>query len=298
MNIKKIIPFSLAILGVTSFLNACSDDTAGNKVVGADEQPNTLAQGSSSSVEPGSSNSLEGWHFQREDAVAALRSVRTGTAVTYSHIAGDADYQTDTVTAHETFDRVVQSILDFDPSIRNTGKNISGWLDSATYVAMKDEDGLVHGEIMLDGSEYGVEREISVSCGIEYAISNDGNVVQILTPSERLAYNGSFMNMYQVFFNSKSHPYHVSNTAVKYMLSMDSTIREEFRKDCALENGTIDNGEGNDPQIVCLVNSEEVNGVETYRDPNWKKYAKHIIESCVSTKNFDEIVGRKYVLDE
>ena len=273
---------------------ACSDD----KIVGADEQPNTFAQGSSSSVEPGSSNSNE-WLFKREETLAALRSVRIGTAVTYSHVAGDADYQTDTVTAHESFDRIVQSILDFNPSIRYSEEGFSGPRYSySTFVVMKDEEGLVHGEIMLDGSEYGVEREISVNCGIEYAISNDGNVVQILTPSERLAYNGSFMNTYQVFFNSKSHPYHVPNTAVKYMLSMDSTIREEFRKDCALENGTIDNGEGDDPQIVCLVNSEEVNGVETYRDPNWKKYAKHIIESCVSTKNFDEIVGRKYVLDE
>ena len=91
--------------------------------------------------------------------------------------------------------------------------------------------------------------------------------------------------MYQVFFNSKSHPYHVPNTAVKYMLSSDSTVIEEFRKDCALENGQLEDG---DVQIVCLVNSEEVNGVETYRDPYWKKYAKFIIDGCVSTQKIDE----------
>lgn len=288
MNIKKIIPFSLAILGVTSFLNACSDDTAGNKVVGADEQPNTLAQGSSSSVEPGSSSSLNGWLFQREDAVAALRSVRTGTAVTYSHIAGDADYQTDTVTAHETFDRIVQSILDFDPSIRNTGKNISGWLDSATYVAMKDEDGLVHGEIIFDGGEHASEREIEVSCGIEYAESNDGNFVQLLSVAERVKYNGSFSTMYEIHFNRPSDPNYIPNTAIKYMITIDSTIGAEFRKDCALENGEL---AMDDLQFVCLVKAELKDGVETYTDPYWKKYAKYVIESCVSTRKFDDIFG-------
>ena len=69
------------------------------------------------------------------------------------------------------------------------------------------------------------------------------------------------------------------------MLSSDSTVIEEFRKDCALENGQLEDG---DLQIVCLVNSEEVNGVETYRDPYWKKYAKFIIDGCVSTQKIDE----------
>ena len=264
-------------------VNDCRSDVVSNALIPVEQCPEDKCTGSgveSDTMAEESSSPVE----------AALRSVSKGTAVTYSHIAGNTVYQTDTVTAHETFDRVVQSILDFDPTVRYSEEGFSGPRDSySTFVVMKDEEGLVHGEIMLDGSEYGVEREISVSCGIEYAISNDGNVVQILTPSERLAYNGSFMNTYQVFFNSKSHPYHVPNTAVKYMRSMDSTIREEFRKDCALENGTIDNGEGDDPQIVCLVNSEEVNGVETYRDPNWKKYAKFIIDGCVTTKKFDEL---------
>lgn len=285
MNIKKIIPFSLAILGVTSFLNACSDDTAGNNVVGADEQPNTLAQGSSSSVEPGSSNSLNEWLFKREETLAALRSVRTGTAVTYSHIAGEANYQTDTVTAHETFDRVVQSILDFNPFIRNTEKDFSGLLDSATYVAMKDEDGLVHGEIIFDGGEHASEREIEVSCGIEYA-ENNGNFVQLLSASERLKYNGSFMNMYEIHFNRPSAPNYIPNTAIKYMITIDSTIGAEFRKDCALENGEL---AMDDLQFVCLVKAELKDGVETYTDPYWKKYAKYIIENCVSSRKFEDL---------
>ena len=220
----------------------CPED----KCTGTGVESDTMAEESSSSVE------------------AALRSASRGTAVTYTHIAGDADSQTDTVTAHETFDRIIQSILDFDPIVRYSEEAFSSSVDDLTYVAMKDEEGFVHGEIVFEGGEHATVHNIDVSCEID---------------------NGGFGNMYQVFFNSKSHPYHVPNTAVKYMLSTNSTAIEEFRKDCALENGTLDDG---DFQIACLVNSEDVNGVETYKDPYWKKYAKYIIESCVSTQKIDE----------
>ena len=40
MNIKKIIPLSLATLSVMGAFTACSD----NKVVGTDEQTNTMAE--------------------------------------------------------------------------------------------------------------------------------------------------------------------------------------------------------------------------------------------------------------
>ena len=270
MNMKKIISLSFAALSVAGALSACSDSS----VSGADVQGNSVALSSSSVGDPGSSSSINGELFkrEREESRAALVRVRAGTAVTYSHIAGSDDYQTDSVTAHETFDRTIQSILDIDPTVRYSEEAFSGPMDYfSTFVVMKDEDGLVHGEIIYHGGELSTEREINVGCGID---------------------NGGYGNIYEVFFNSKSHPYHVPNTAVKYMRSMDSTVRAEFRKDCALENGEIDNGEDGDPQIVCLVKSEEVNGVETYKDPNWKKYAKFIIDDCVSTKNFDELYGR------
>lgn len=283
MNIKKIIPLSLAAMSVMGAFTACSD----NKIVGADEQANTMAERSSSSMEPSSSNSLNEWRFKREETLAALRSVRTGTAVTYSHIAGDADYQTDTVTAHESFDRIVQSILDFNPSIRYTEKSFSGLLDSATYVAMKDEEGLVHGEIIFEGGEHATENQIEVKCGISYAEDDDGNIVQLLTSDEWLKYNGSFGTVYEIHFNWKSHPNYIPNKAVKYMLSVDSTTREEFRKDCALEKGVLSHDD--DLQVVCLVESELKDGVETYTDPYWKKYAKHIVEGCVSSRKFEDL---------
>lgn len=274
-------------MSIIGAFTACSDNPPDNNIVGVDEQPNTMSVLSSSSVEPGSSNSLNEWRFKREETLAALRSVRTGTAVTYSHVAGDANYQTDTVTAHESFDRIVQSILDFNPSIRYTEKRFSGLLDSATYVAMKDEEGLVHGEIIFEGGEHATENQIEVTCGISYAEDDDGNIVQLLTSDEWLKYNGSFGTMYEIHFNWKSHPNYIPNKAVKYMLSIDSIAREEFRKDCALENGVLSHDDG--LQVVCLVDAELKDSVETYTDPYWKKYAKHIIEGCVSSRKFEDL---------
>ena len=243
-------------------VNDCRSDVVSNALIPIEQCPEDKCTGpgvESDTMAEDSSMSVE----------AALRSASRGTAVTYSHIAGDADFQTDTVTAHETFDRIIQSILDFDPTVRYSEEHPNYSWNAATYAAMKDEDGFVHGEIMFEGGELEPDYEIEVSC---FGFVND-----------------DYGSLYQVFFNSKSHPYHVPNTAVKYMLSMDSTIRAEFRKDCALENGELHNGEDGDEQIVCLVNSEEVNGVETYRDPYWKKYAKFIIDGCVSTKGIDEL---------
>ena len=294
MNFKKIIPLTFAALSVAGALSACSD----NKVVGADEQQNTMGELSSSSITPGSSGSQNAWRVLQNEAMAAVRSVSRETAVTYSYIGGeDFVSKIDSVTAHETFDRIAQSILDIDPTVRySEGISISNsWLDY-TYLTMKDEEGLLHEIIFNQGK--GSKKDIS-------CIDNDEYV---------------YSNMYEVYFNPKSVPNSLPNKAFKYMMSADSTLMEEFKKDCALENGTLEvfrkdcfvksetlegleeefrkkcaleNGEvhgfDGDVQIRCIVNSEEVNGVETYKDPYWKKYAKYIIDSCVSTKSIDEL---------
>ena len=193
---------------------------------------------------------------------AALRTISKGTAVTYSHTAGcEGCYQTDSVTAHETFDRVTQSIIDFDPTVRyfDTTRDSR----SEVYVAMKDEEGFLHGKIF---SSFGVNFK-EVNC---------------LNEQEGLN------TLYQVYFNGESAPNYLPNKAFKYLTSSDFTLIEEFKKDCVLENGEVDGFDG-DVQVACIVNSEEVNGVETYKDPYWDKYAKYIIDSCVSTKSLDEV---------
>ena len=117
MNAKKIIPASLLALGLVGNFAACSDDG----VAGADEHGNTLAQGSSSSVIPGSSSSISELDFIPKETLALLKSVRKGVAVTIRFLSGESgSYEKDTVKAGETFDNVVKSILDAD-SVRLMG---------------------------------------------------------------------------------------------------------------------------------------------------------------------------------
>ena len=148
MNIKKIIPFTFAALSVAGALSACSD----NKVVGADEHTNTMAELSSSSVEPGSSNSLHE-HGVQWSARTILRSVSQGTAATVFHMMGSSIVEVDSVTAHESYDRTVQSILDYDVTLRVAEFDIKydtiampafeHPFNSSTYAIMKDENGLI-----------------------------------------------------------------------------------------------------------------------------------------------------------
>lgn len=299
MNFKKFIPLSFTALSVMGAFTACSDD----KVVGADEQANTMAERSSSSMEPGSSNSLNGIPYLKEEgALAALRSVGKGTAVTFSHVAGESSYQTDSVTAHESFDRAVQTILNVDPTVRLIDEERVGYdawygihkMNRTTYVVMKDEEGLVHGDIGFSkGNEVFLEREIEVGCGIPYVEKKDGSIVQMCfeectTMDDCVGGFGG--THYEVFFNDKSHPFHKELTAIKYLVTIDSTIKEEFEKDCALENGVLESND--DIQQVCLVKAELKDGVETYTDPYWKKYATYMIERCVLARDFEELISR------
>lgn len=310
MNFKKIVPLTFAALSVAGALSACSDSA----VVGADSQDNSVAIGSSSSVTPGSSGSLSasGLNFLSKETVAAFRNVSEGTALTYSHIAGETGFQTDSVTAHETFDRGVQSILDFDATVRNVDQTCirpeNYKMNYTTDVSMKDEDGLVYGDISFSqGSrshECFIEHHLQVICGIENALSDDGTIVQVLGYGDYLKnYVGReenltfYGNMYEVYFQSEKHPLYADSVAIKYMQTADSTIRDEFRKDCALENGELHDLAINFPGIVCLIKAERKNGIWTYKDPYWKKYAKFMIDGCVSSRNFDELYKRDEYLE-
>ena len=307
MNNKKIIPFSFAALSVAGALSACSDTA----VVGADVQDNSVALSSSSVIEPGSSSSLNRLYFLREEgAVAALTSVSRGTAVTYSHIAGEAGYQTDSVTAHESFDRAVQSILNIDPTVRLVDVNPNDPTvlyatiypddpedfekNHTTYVAMKDEDGSIHGDISFrDSYKAAVGLGKDVSCGITY-VDIEGNYVQMSFEDYRKIYYDNshylgFATRYEVYFREKAHLMREDLTVIKYFESADSTVREEFRKDCTLENGKIVDNDAT--RMTCMAKKAELkDGVETYTDPYWKKYATYIIESCVTPQNIDEFV--------
>ena len=127
MHFKKIIPFSLVTIGalcVAGALSACSD-----KVAGADEQVNTMAQNSSSSVTPGSSDS-----FDKNDFLAKFGNHKSGVPVInitsfkhsiipfkwadgsigYESVRTEIDVFIDSINAREIYDNVVDSILETD----------------------------------------------------------------------------------------------------------------------------------------------------------------------------------------
>ena len=265
MNMKKIIPLSFAALSVAGALSACSD----NKVVGADEQANTVALSSSSGVGPGSSNSLPGQSIQGY-ARTALRSVSQGTAATVFHMMGSSIVEVDSVTARESYDRTVQSILDYDVTLRVAEYDIKydtiampafeHPFNSSTYAIMKDENGLTYGEITLHGD----------IAPLSYSIYCNGEK--------------DIRSIYSVSWGNENNFTEVN----KYLRSDDTTLLELFKQDCALENGTLDSADFYIPEIYCTVAPQKVDSDPTYKDPNWKKFATGIAEGCVSTtENLD-----------
>ena len=266
MNIKKIIPFTFAALSVAGALSACSD----NKVVGADEHTNTMAELSSSSVEPGSSNTLPGQSFQGY-ARTALRSVSQGTAATVFHMAGDNFNQIDSVTAHETYDGIVQLILDYDVTLSDTElvvKYDTLWgqaFNSAFHAVMRDEDDVVHEAKMYVAD---APRSYSVDC-----------------------HGNDLLTFYDVSLYASD-----SSEVLKTFRIEDFTLLEQFRQDCALENGKLEFADPGFPEMYCFITTQLVNGAVTYKDPNWKKYATHIIEGCEVPYDFYDFDA--YVSDD
>lgn len=266
MNIKKIILLSLAAMSVMGAFTACSD----NKVVGADEQSNTVAERSSSSVGPGSSNSLHE-HGVQWSARTILRSVSQGTAATVFHMAGDNFNQIDSVTAHETYDGIVQLILDYDVTLSDTElvvKYDTLWghaFNSAFHAVMRDEDDVVHeAKMYVDNAP----RSYSVYC-----------------------HGNDLLTFYDVSLYASD-----SSEVLKTFRIEDFTLLEQFRQDCALENGKLEFADPGFPEMYCFITTQLVNGAVTYKDPNWKKYATHIIEGCEVPYDFYDFDA--YVSDD
>ena len=274
MNFKKIIPLMFTALSVVGALSACSDSA----VVGADVQGNSIALSSSSGVEPGSSNSLR----ERgcgEMALAAIRDVRKGAAVAFVHMAGDTVNQIDSVTAHESYDRAVQSILDYDVTIDTHAEyvikfdTVAGFaFNSSINAMMRDEEDVVHeATLFVDNAPWG------------YSVNCSGKA------------DHSWERSYEIN-PGDSYWFGDTSVVVKALRSSDSALLEQFRQDCALENGRLYETTGFDyPEAHCmvplnLVEGAIVDGPETYRDPNWKKYATGVLEGCVTTIDFDDML--------
>lgn len=305
MNFKKIIPLGVAALSVAAALSACSDD----KVSGADIQDNSMAQGSSSSVVPGSSNTVDIEVWAKNAALALVRA-NSGSAKAVSRLAGEPlpggidinyryDFPIDSVNAHETFNNAVQSIYDaggvvfplHEDSVAQNFPNckianftklseeakrnlpqedyeacvavdeyiLNHVLNNETFVVMKDEEGLLHGPIVSETQYAGFPQSLrNVFC-----LDNEG------------------LFGYYVGHVTEDSNHH------KYLRTIDSVMVEEFKKDCATENGEFtDWHEESLYHVYCgFQYTLTPDSILTYSDPYWEKYAKHVVEGCVHTEN-------------
>lgn len=286
MNIKKIIPLTLAAMSVMGAFTACSD----NKVVGADEQANTMAELSSSSVELGSSNSIN-----ITDQLKAVSRPNIAAAVFIS----DDDVFVDTVNARENFENTVRFIID-DDSVRLTMGDSVGWhtfaeMHTLTNLlsALQNENGVIYGPIeygrlfykpSYDSTAYSFGKHVACrstkKLNTRIGLINDGKFEE---------YHFG-VNQYDVGMNISTR---------------DSVTQEQFKQDCAAENGTLRDEVGtaiyNDGtpdsvivenhRLVCSIQKSQRTGADLYKDPYWKKYASFIIDNCVSTRESDESFG-------
>ena len=300
MNMKKIIPLSIAALSVAGALSACSDDG----VAGVDEHGNTVAQGSSSSVVPGSSSSISELDLIPKETLALLKGVGKGVAVTIRFLPGESGaYEKDTVNASDYFDNVVKTILDADsvrlmgadsvyenimnmPSDENRSTALKEYrlnfqTNNEIEIVMKDKEGLVHGPI---GSYYGIvgrpEKVRGVVC---------------LRQSQDIIQNGGFWDYrYEIYLNDSDATSGV--VLEKHLVFPDSATGEQFKQDCVLENGSV--GEVSKTEYIfgntylelsCRIPLASTEGIPTYKDPYWKKYGTRIIESCTTSQSIDDI---------
>lgn len=274
MHFKKIIPFSLVTIGalcVAGVLSACSD-----KVAGADEQVNTMAQNSSSSVTPGSSDS-----FDKNDFLAKFGNHKPGVPVInitsfkdslehFKRVDGSidsvytmviADSFVDSINARETYNNIVDSILE----------NAFVPIDEAASHSFRDVHVLFWGE---DSSGQHIELfDGGVSCGFGRTHPENDDMLVSEFYSHGVEKTGD------------------SLFVVRKMLSFDTSIVEQFKDECIAEGGSF----GVNMVIIypiydepleqwpvghkCSLRASLTDSV--YKDPYWEKYISKVLDRCI-----------------
>jgi hypothetical protein len=292
MNYKKIIPLTFAALSVAGAFSACSD----HKISGADEQVNTMAQNPNNDV------------YIPEAILTQLRSVSLGTAITVGRLAGENESFEDTVNAHETYDNIIQSIFNndvvreadsidhsFDCLVENNVNdeclhNYIAYVTEQekkyqTMVVMKNEEGLIHGPIYFDG--YKSHHKVYCEKQMKDLAQKGGGA------------QSEFYHVgIQITDDGKSNVY-------KELLVSDTSVREQFKQECTLENGVYEesfsgyassgySGDSLDyvvpltyfPIWSCRqIPVTPSDGVAIYKDSYWEKYVKLVVENCTTQQD-------------
>ena len=281
MNMKKIIPHTLAALSIAGALSACSD----NKVVGADEQLNTVAV-----TLPLDATSAEKSAVIKAKMNEVSRPNRATAVFLTSAFTGDHGEQHvlvfDTVNAHRTYDNAMQTLINNDV-IDTSYQNGNGWIRSMTvdgtysdtYIkfgdvyTMQDENGALYGEIFVDEAAWGSRsQQKTIYCF---------NEVHWLTVDNELF---QFDEHFQISIDKKY--------VEMQFETRDSLLTEQFIQDCAAENGQISNMAGatitingvtqKAPVVKCSISREQYRYSNPYQNPYWKKYAAYVVNNCKS----------------
>jgi hypothetical protein len=245
---------------------ACSD----NKVVGADEQANTMAE-----------NLLV---EQYDKILANLKQISKPNVATAVILSYDNVINVDSVNAHETYNNAIRAMIDND-SVATSFENEEEWRHSSDnhfsskmshYYSMFDENGVMYGKIMVSEgiTQPGIFTK-GFYCFNEskwYMLNND---------------------VYEI---DEHYNFGVTSKSVHMEIrSKDSVMLAQFTEDCALENGqlestgnpfVIDKGTANEhielyPAYSCDIPLEQRAGT-LYKDPLWKKYATYVADNCRS----------------
>ena len=270
MNMKKIIPHTLAALSIAGALSACSD----NKVVGADEQSNSVAV------------RLEEKEIASKAATLLKENSKPNVATTVivsRKLNEDRILEitsTQVLEGDDAYNRAMNDIIAVD-TLNTSYETAEGWMhdeyfetESYSYYrdvySMQDENGVTYGPIHSDehavkmGDGWHLIKSLYCMNESKWFTSND-SVFEF--PEHLTAYEHEAYGKIDLDYSSR-----------------DSLVLNQFVEDCIADGGTIFKStmaiDGQrQPELRCTLVRGSVNPIRISR---WEKYASYVISNCRS----------------
>ena len=272
MNFKKIIPLTFAALSVAGALSACSD----NKVVGADEQNNTVAE------------HLEEKEVASRAASLLKNSAKSNAATTvilsieYNDDGTRNIDSTEVLDGGEAYNKFMSDVVAVD-TLNTSYKTGEGWkhftyLDFEShslfgkYYSMQDENGIAYGPISFSDD--------AVKMGDGWHLMKS---VLCWNESKWITSNDSVFE-FPEFLKAYTKQFDLSTKLRLEFSTRDSLLLSQFVEDCIAADGTISKGWYSIdtqfmPNLECFLPREDSNPI---RLPYWEKYASYVVDNCRS----------------